>query len=162
MILDAFQRGSFMQEYMSMIGKSLVHYEISNQLGKGGMAVVYKAKATIPGRDVAIRKEKEFRYEHVFTFAKCEHALKEKEPVRKRKGLAPVGKSVVNVRRAIKSALERAGIEDFKFHDLRHTFASHMIMRGASLKEVQEILGHKTMTMTLRYIHLSQESKILQ
>jgi integrase len=34
-----------------------------------------------------------------------------------------------------------------------------MIMRGASLKEVQEILGHKTMTMTLRYAHLSQEHK---
>jgi site-specific recombinase XerC len=40
-----------------------------------------------------------------------------------------------------------------------HTSASQMVMRGASLKEVQEILGHKTMTMTLRYAHLSQEHK---
>ena len=38
-------------------------------------------------------------------------------------------------------------------------FAGHAIMRGATLKEVQEILGHKTMTMTLRYAHLSQEHK---
>jgi hypothetical protein len=57
------------------------------------------------------------------------------------------------------NALRRAEIKDFHFHDLRHTFASHMIMRGASLKEVQEILGHATMTMTMRYAHLSQERK---
>ena len=57
------------------------------------------------------------------------------------------------------NALRRAEIKDFHFHDLRHTFASHMIMRGAYLKEVQEILGHATMTMTMRYAHLSQESK---
>ncbi|MFC1868057.1 tyrosine-type recombinase/integrase [Thermodesulfobacteriota bacterium] len=106
-----------------------------------------------------IRKEKEFKLEYVFTYAKGEHNLKGKEPVRKRKRIAPVAEAVANVTRAFKSALERAGIEDFKFHDLRHTFASHMVMRGASLKEVQEILGHKTMTMTLRYAHLSQEHK---
>ena len=60
---------------------------------------------------------------------------------------------------AFKSALDRAGIEDFKFRDLMHTFASHMIMRGASLKEVQETFGHGTTPMTLRYAHLSQDHK---
>jgi integrase len=55
--------------------------------------------------------------------------------------------------------VRRAGIEDFRFHDLRHTFASHFIMRGGSLKDLQEILGHKSMTMTLRYAHLTQEHK---
>jgi len=44
-----------------------------------------------------------------------------------------------------------------KFHDLRHTCAIHMAMKGASMKEIQEILGHKT--MTLRYAHLSQDHK---
>jgi integrase len=63
------------------------------------------------------------------------------------------------VDRAFHGALRRAGIENFTFHDLRHTFASHLIMRGASLKEVQELLGHKTVTMTLRYTHLAEENK---
>ncbi|MFH1992820.1 MAG: tyrosine-type recombinase/integrase, partial [Pseudomonadota bacterium] len=48
---------------------------------------------------------------------------------------------------------------DLRFNDLMHTFASHLIMKGGSIKDVQENLGHKTMTMTLRYAHLSQEHK---
>src|SRR5207249_9296937 len=54
------------------------------------------------------------------------------------------------IRTAFATALERAGIKAFRFHDLRHTAASHLVMRGASLKEVQEILGHSDFKMTLR------------
>ena len=69
------------------------------------------------------------------------------------------GKSVSNVRHSFKGALRRAGIKDFRFHDLRHTFASQVLLRGGSLKDIQELLGHKTMAMTLRYAHLTQEHK---
>jgi len=55
--------------------------------------------------------------------------------------------------------MKRAGVVDFRFHDLRHTFASHLLLRGGDLKDVQELLGHTTMTMTLRYAHLTQEHK---
>ena len=55
--------------------------------------------------------------------------------------------------------MKRAGIVDFRFHDLRHTFASQLILHGGDLKDVQELLGHKSMTMTLRYAHLTQEHK---
>jgi integrase len=69
------------------------------------------------------------------------------------------GKQVRAIERSFRASLKRAGIVDFRFHDLRHTFASLVLMRGGSLKDVQELLGHKTMTMTLRYSHLTQEHK---
>lgn len=69
------------------------------------------------------------------------------------------GEPVKNIKKSFKTALKDSGIQDFRFHDLRHTFASQVIMRGGTLKDVQELLGHKTMTMTLRYAHLSQDHK---
>jgi integrase len=69
------------------------------------------------------------------------------------------GEPVKGIKTSFKTARKNAAIEDFKFHDLRHTFASQVLMRGGSLKDVQELLGHKTMTMTLRYAHLTQEHK---
>jgi integrase len=106
-----------------------------------------------------IRREKHLISAHVFTYRKNEEKIKDYERYRKRTEAIPLGRSIGSVKTAFNAALKRAGIEDFRFHDLRHTFASHMIMKGGSLKEVQEILGHKTMTMTLRYAHLSQEHK---
>lgn len=60
---------------------------------------------------------------------------------------------------SFETAVKKAGIEHCRFHDLRHTFASHLLMNGANIKDVQELLGHKTLEMTLRYAHLSAEHK---
>lgn len=49
-----------------------------------------------------------------------------------------------------------AGLTDFRFHDLRHTFASYLAMSGASLREIQEALGDRTVEMAIRYSHLSE------
>ena len=54
-------------------------------------------------------------------------------------------------------ACRRAGITDFRFHDLRHTYASHLAMRGVHIRALQELLGHKTLAMTQRYSHLAPE-----
>jgi integrase len=52
-----------------------------------------------------------------------------------------------------------AGIEDFTFHDLRHCFASRLVMAGVDLPTVQALMGHKNVTMTMRYTHLSANHK---
>ena len=59
------------------------------------------------------------------------------------------------INRVFMPALNKAGIENFRWHDLRHTFASRLVMSGEDLRTVQELMGHKTITMTLRYAHLS-------
>lgn len=53
-------------------------------------------------------------------------------------------------------ALRSAGIEDFRFHDLRHTAASYMAMAGRREREIAELLGHRTLAMVKRYSHLSK------
>ncbi len=57
------------------------------------------------------------------------------------------------------AALEASGINDFRFHDLRHTTASMLAAQGASLLEIADVLGHKTLTMVKRYSHLVVDHK---
>ena len=70
------------------------------------------------------------------------------------------GQGFVTVKNLFKTALRKSGIEDFHFHDLRHTFASNLVMQeGVELNDIRALLGHKKMDMTLRYAHLLPKHK---
>lgn len=62
----------------------------------------------------------------------------------------------LDLRAPFEVALKRADITDFRWHDLRHTAASYLAMNGATLAEIAEVLGHKTLAMVKRYAHLSE------
>jgi len=61
------------------------------------------------------------------------------------------------LRRLFSEALKGSGIASFRFHDLRHTFASHYVMAGGDLLTLSRILGHTTTAMTQRYAHLASD-----
>ena len=74
-----------------------------------------------------------------------------------------VGTTALNsqnfINRVFHPALRRARISDFSWHDLRHTFASRLAMAGVDLHAIQELMGHQSLAMTLRYAHLSPAHK---
>jgi len=70
------------------------------------------------------------------------------------------GEAIISIRTAFERALKKAGIGHCRFHDLRHTFATRLILSGVSLPVVKELLGHSTILTTMRYSHPTPESKI--
>lgn len=65
------------------------------------------------------------------------------------------GGRLTTVQKAFQAACRRSGIDDFRVHDMRHTFASWLVMAGTSLQVVKELLGHSSVTVTERYAHLA-------
>lgn len=61
------------------------------------------------------------------------------------------------VSREFKQACKKAGVENFRFHDLRHDFGSNLVQRGVDIYSVAKLMGHKDIRMTQRYSHLSPE-----
>ena len=61
--------------------------------------------------------------------------------------------------RVWKNAKKKADISGYRFHDLRHTYASHLLMNGVDLMTVKELLGYKALAMVERYSHLSSDHK---
>ena len=83
--------------------------------------------------------------------------IKERPPVKEGGKKRPASGRYHDLKKSFASACRRAGIRDFHFHDLRHTFASQLVMNGVDITTVSKLLGHATLTMTLRYAHLAPD-----
>ena len=68
-------------------------------------------------------------------------------------------KPMTLIRRSFLTACKKAEITDLRIHDLRHTFASRLLERGADIETVRSLLGHFSITMTQRYVHSRDEAK---
>lgn len=69
------------------------------------------------------------------------------------------GERLTTIKKSWSGVVKKAALEDFRFHDLRHSFASGLVMAGVDLNTVRELLGHADLGMTLRYAHLAPDHK---
>jgi len=111
-----------------------------------GVAVIHRSKSG-DGRKLYIRGK---ALEYLKDYSKVRN-LKSPGVFLLNSG-APLTHSVYG--KLFRDALADAGIKDFRFHDLRHTAASYLAQNGATLLEIQQVLGHRTPAMTARYAHL--------
>ena len=91
------------------------------------------------------------------TCQKVFEALHATRPHSGRIFLSRYGRDLNDPRAWFELALEEARVKNFRWHDLRHTFISRLIMKDVNLRTVQELAGHKTISMTTRYAHLAPE-----
>jgi len=68
------------------------------------------------------------------------------------------GKPIASISKAFNNACIRAGIKNLRFHDLRHTFATRLVLAGVDLATVSKLLGHSSIQMTMRYAHPTPEA----
>jgi site-specific recombinase XerD len=70
------------------------------------------------------------------------------------------GQQLKSPREWFDAVVRKAGLADFTWHCLRHTFASRLVMADVGLRAVQELMGHKTISMTVRYAHLAPQHQL--
>lgn len=71
------------------------------------------------------------------------------------------GEKLLGPRHWFEDAVKKAGLRNFTWHDLRHTFASRLVMADVDIRTVAELMGHKSIQMTMRYAHLAPEHKLV-
>lgn len=75
--------------------------------------------------------------------------------------LSQGGERLMGPRHWFEDAVKKAGLRNFTWHDLRHTFASRLVMSDVDIRTVAELMGHKSIQMTMRYAHLAPEHKLV-
>ncbi|MGO9263963.1 MAG: tyrosine-type recombinase/integrase [Candidatus Binataceae bacterium] len=107
-----------------------------------------------PNRVATLNDTKNGEARHVYLNDAALEALGRLLPPSDRDRLFPLGPNQTSM--MFRRAVKRAGLEDFRLHDLRHTFASYQAMSGIAGRGLQSLLGHKDPRMTMRYSHLSE------
>lgn len=114
-------------------------------------------------RQITIQLSKTGRTRHVSLNSEAMTALRAvwDRPVRKERVFLGVdGQPLTGYRHWFEPAIKKAGLKDFTWYSLRHTFASRLAMAGVDIRTVADLMGHRTIQMTMRYAHLAPEHNL--
>jgi integrase len=149
--------------------KPLVLLSLSTGVRRGTLFGLEWRDVNFPERILTLREEIEksdkTRYMHLNDTA-YDTLSKWKEQSEKTTSNALIfpspknGGQMDNCKNSWKALLKRAEIENFRWHDMRHDFASQLVMKGVDLNTVRDLMGHADLKMTLRYAHLAPENKL--
>ena len=144
----------------------LVLLAVNSGLRRGELLQLRWREVDLQRRMLTVRGEgaKTGQTRHVPLNSDAIHALTAWKPVAFESDWCVFGGSksstpLVAIKKGWAGVLKAATVTGFRFHDLRHTFASKLVMAGVDLNTVRELLGHKSLSMTLRYAHLAPEHK---
>lgn len=146
----------------------IVILAISTGMRQGEILKLRWSDIDFDRRQLVIHETKNNERRVVPVVSEAHRVLKEYGKVRQinSEHVFPAGarSGVQAIRKAWEAALAKAEIADFRFHDLRHSAASYLAMNGATLAELADVLGHKTLQMVKRYAHLSEAhtSKVVE
>jgi len=153
---NRYNAGRPLSDLLNIYLRPIVEISIHSGMRQGELLGLRWKDVDFKGRIITLEKTKNGERRAVPMNDTVHRTLKTL-PVHLHEELVFPGVSGDMLSHAFKRACKRAGIEDFRYHDLRHTFASHLTMGGTSLRAVQTLLGHKDLRMTMRYSHLSPE-----
>jgi integrase len=151
---NRYNAGRPLSELLNVYLGSIVEIAIHSGMRRGELLGLRWKDIDFRGRMVTLEETKNGE-RRVIPMNDTIYRILKALPVHLREELVFPGINGNMVSMAFKRACKRAGIENCRYHDLRHTFASHLTMGGTSLRAVQTLLGHKDIRMTLRYSHLS-------
>lgn len=152
------KKGKFTQGPQAVYLKDFIIIAINTGMRKG--EILSLKWDQIQGEFIYLEKTKTDKARQIpinDDLAECFKSIRKRQPVGTKYIFCDQNGHISDIKTAFNAAVKRAGISDFRPHDLRHTFASHYVMRGGSLRALQKILGHADIKMTMRYAHLSKE-----
>ncbi|MBI2118976.1 MAG: site-specific integrase [Elusimicrobia bacterium] len=140
--------------------KRLVFFALSTGMRQGEILNLKWSDIDFNTRLIKISHSKAGKIRYVNIPSDLENMLKSTPTISEYVFGTPKGKAKFSLyRKPFIKAIKNCGLSGLHFHDLRHDYASTLVMKGVDIKTVSELLGHSTLVMTERYSHLSKEHK---